>query len=75
MTTSYDGEPQTLAEPAALTENAAQTHAFSVRVPADAPPTFKAEHNTLEWTLEVYVDRRLRGDPTARLPLVVRSVS
>ena len=73
LTTSYDGEPQTLAEPAALTAGGAQSHAFGVRVPADAPPTFKAEHNALEWTLEVYVDRKLRGDPVARLPLVVRS--
>lgn len=74
LTTSYEGEPQALAEPAALAPGEAQTHSFSVLVPADGPPTFEAEHNALEWALEVYVDRKLRGDPVARLPLVVRSV-
>jgi len=37
-TTSYDGDPQTLCEPAALTPGDAQTYAFGVRVPAAGAP-------------------------------------
>lgn len=73
LTTVYDGEAQTLTEPANLAAGEPQSFPFAVQVPADARPTFDARHNALDWALEVFVDRRLRGDPTARLPLVVRS--
>lgn len=73
QTTQYDGETSTLAAPAVLEAGVPQTYAFSVDVPDDGPPTFTAEHNALEWAVEVSVDRRMRRDPTARLPVVVRS--
>lgn len=73
QTTEYDGQTMTLAEPAVLEAGVPQTYAFSVDVPDDGPPTFTAEHNALAWAVEVSVDRRMRRDPTVRLPIVVRS--
>lgn len=45
----------------------------TVTLPLDGPPTFRAEHDLMRWYLELRLDRRLKGDPAARLEIVVRT--
>jgi hypothetical protein len=49
----------------------AQQFPFAITVPADAPPTFLAQHNQLRWTLRGVCDRSLRGDHDVSAEIVV----
>ena len=49
----------------------AQEFRFDLTVPADALPSFLAEHNQLRWTLRGVCDRSLRGDHDVSAEIVV----
>lgn len=68
---TYDGPVQDLAEPAELRAGATQSFNFALNVPIDARASFQTANNRLNWYVEVFVDRKLRGDPTGRLEVVV----
>jgi len=68
---TYDGAVQDLAEPAELRAGARQPFTFALNVPIDARASFQTANNRLNWYVEVFVDRKLRGDPTGRLEVVV----
>lgn len=68
---TYDGPVQDLAEPAALSAGATQSFAFALNVPIDARASFQTANNRLNWYVEVFLDRRMRSDPTGCLEVVV----
>ncbi len=68
---TYDGAVQVLAEPAELRSGATQSFTFTLNVPIDARASFQTVNNRLNWYVEVFVDRKLRSDPTGRLEVVV----
>jgi len=43
----------------------------ALNVPVDARASFQTANNRLNWYVEVFVDRKLRSDPTGRLEVVV----
>ncbi|MGE4428543.1 MAG: hypothetical protein AB7G37_18980 [Solirubrobacteraceae bacterium] len=46
---------------------------FEIHVPADAAPTFRAEHNHHHWYLEGILDQRLSKDPRVISEIVVHT--
>ena len=50
-----------------------QQHAldFSIQVPGDAAPSFRAQHNEQHWYLEGIIDVKRSSDPTIRLEILV----
>lgn len=52
-----------------------ETHAlpFEITVPADAPPSFRAEHNRQRWFLRGVVDVKRAKDPSVSLEIVVHT--
>lgn len=52
-----------------------ETHAlpFEITVPADAPPSFRAEHNRQRWFLRGVVDVKRAKDPSVSLEVVVHT--
>lgn len=68
---TYEGPVVDLAEPAELRAGATRSFPFALTVPMDARASFQTTNNRLNWYVEVFVDRRMRSDPTGRLEVVV----
>lgn len=51
----------------------AQEFSFQIAVPADALPTFRAEHSQMRWHLKGICDRKLRGDSTVSVEVVIHT--
>jgi len=56
-----------------LVPGASQTFDFSIGVPVDAPPSFRAKYNLQHWFLEGVLDVKRWSDPTTRLEVVVHT--
>jgi sporulation-control protein spo0M len=49
------------------------TFDYTVDVPADAPPSFRAAHNEQHWYVEGVIDVKRASDPVTRLEIVVHN--
>ncbi|MCK9249097.1 MAG: hypothetical protein M0P31_08980 [Solirubrobacteraceae bacterium] len=72
-TTSDDGIRVELAGRTTLVAGQTTQLPFSITVPGDADPTFRAEHNHHHWYLEGVLDQRLAKDPRVTSEIVVHT--